>query len=325
MSMIPQRTRDRIVDSWSVVVLLPLLVVPFLSGVPLLQSLTHQVVIGTIAGFGVYIMLRMDLLTFTVPAFMAVGGYTAAKLAVAGTTNLIVLTVASFIVPVLFAIPIGLLVLRLRGVYFIFFTFILNEVLQVVIFVTPKLTGGPNGIADIPSPTLFGLTFGTSGLVVLVTVLLGIVAALVTLAVTQRYRSEFSSIQENEPLTQSLGLAVWRYRSIGFLASAGVSGLGGFALVNMLTTAHPSSFSSFSAINYVAYAIVGGRGSMLGTVVGAALLILTSNYFSSEGVYSAALFGVLLIVVVMAAPEGIVGEIRRFLEGRRLNAIREQQ
>lgn len=319
--MRPMRTRDLIADFWGVVLLLPLLAVPLMGHAPLLQSLTQQVVIGIIAGLGVYIMLRMDLLTFTVPAFMAVGGYTAAILATGGTTNLIVLMAAAFVVPVVFAIPVGFLVLRLKGVYFIFFTFILNEVLQVAIFETPALTNGPNGIADVPPTTLLGLSFATPQLVVMVTVVTGIVAAVITLIVTQLYRAEFSSIQENSPLAESLGLAVWWYRTIGFLASAGVSGLAGFALVDMLTTAHPSSFSSFSAINYVAYAFVGGRGTILGTVIGAAVLILTSNFFSSQGVYSAALFGVLLVVVVMAAPEGVVGEARRILEKRRLHAL----
>jgi ABC-type branched-subunit amino acid transport system permease subunit len=65
--------------------------------------------------------------------------------------------------------------------------------------------------------------------------------------------------------------------------------MGGFALVNMLLTAHPSSFSSFSGVNYIAYAIVGGRGSLLGAVVGSGLLVWISNLFSSQGQYSAGL------------------------------------
>ena len=64
------------------------------------------------------------------------------------------------------------------------------------------------------------------------------------------------------------------YRTIGFVVSAGVSGLAGFALVNMLSTAHPSSFASWSVNNYIAYAFVGGRGTMLGVVVGSALLVI---------------------------------------------------
>jgi branched-chain amino acid transport system permease protein len=266
-----------------------------------------------VASLAVYIMLRMNLLSFTVPTFMAVGGYTAAMISTHGATNLLLLLAGAFVMPVLIAIPLGMLVLRLKGVYFIFFTFILNEVAQVVLFETPGLTGGSNGIAGIPPVTFFGVALGQPNHLVLVTVITGILAAAATLAVTQRFRAEFAAIDENETLAESLGVAVWKYRTIGFVASAGVAGLGGFAVVNQLSTAHPSEFTSFSAINYVAYAFVGGKGTILGPVVGATLLILMSNYFSSQGAYAAALFGLLLMSVVMIAPGGIVGEMRRLL------------
>jgi branched-chain amino acid transport system permease protein len=134
-----------------------------------------------------------------------------------------------------------------------------------------------------------------------------LLAALITLALTHRFRPEFASIEENETLAESLGLVVWRYRTIGFMVAAGIAGLAGFALVNMLLTAHPSSFSSFSSVNYIAYAIIGGRGTMLGPVLGSGLLVWMSNMFSSQGQYSAGLFGLLLITVVTIAPGGLVG------------------
>lgn len=309
--MIPKRIRDFRIDSLGVLVLLPLLLIPVLSVSNLVYSLTNQIAIGITAAMAVYIMLRMNLLSFTVPSFMAVGGYTAALLATNGVTNLAVLLIAAFVVPMLLAIPIGVLVLRLRGVYFIFFTFILNEVLQVAIFETPTLTGGSNGIAGVPNATLFGLSFSTPALIVTVTVVAAVIAAIAALAVTQWFRPEFSAIEENETLSASLGVAVWKFRSIGFMASAGVAGLAGFALVHQLSTAHPSSFGSMSAINYVAYAFVGGKGTLLGPVIGAALLIYMSNVFGSQGEYAAALFGILLMGVVMIAPGGIVGLLRR--------------
>jgi len=311
--MTPKRVRDFAIDISGLIVLAPLLLAPLTTNSPLYYSLTNQVVIGLIASLAVYIMLRMNLLSFTVPTFMAIGGYTAALMSTHGVSNLLALLTGAFFVPVLVSIPLGALVLRLKGVYFIFFTFILNEVFQVAIFETPGLTGGSNGISGIPPVTFFGIELGQSNHLVLVTVITGILAATATLAVTQRFRAEFAAIDENETLAQSLGVAVWKYRTIGFIASAGVAGLAGFALVNQLSTAHPSEFTSFSAINYVAYAFVGGKGTMLGPVVGAALLILMSNVFSSQGTYSAALFGLLLITVVMIAPGGIVGEMRRVL------------
>lgn len=302
-----RRTEFRL-DKWALLLLLPFLAIPFLTSNPFQLSLAHQVVIGLVASLGVYIMLRMDLLAFTVPAFMAIGGYSAAMLAKGGTANLLALMAIAFLVPALVAIPLGALVLRLKGTYFIFMTYIVNEVLQLLFFETPKLTGGSDGISAVPPAALFGYELWSPRNLLLVTVTVGIVAAGVTLAVTHRFRPEFSSIEENETLAESLGVAVWKYRTIGFIASAGVSGLAGFALVNQLSTAHPSSFASFSAINYIAYVFIGGRRTMLGPFIGAVLLVAMSNAFSSQAAqYSAGLFGVLLLAVIMIAPGGLVG------------------
>jgi branched-chain amino acid transport system permease protein len=318
--MAPNRHRDFKLDLWGVALLLPLIAVPLVTASPLLNSLTYQSAIGVSAAMGVYVMLRMGLLSFTVPAFMAMGGYAAAMLAKSGTTNLLLLMVIAFVVPALVAIPLGTLVLRLKGVYFIFVTFIFNEILQLIIFETPTLTGGSDGISGVPPATLFGLSLHSPSTLVLVTVVVCIVAALGALAVTQRFRPEFTSIEENETLAESLGVAVWKYRTIGFVASAGVSGLAGFGLVNMLSTAHPSSFASWSVNIYIAYVFVGGRSTMLGVVVGSLILIVMTNVFSSYAQLSAGMYGLLLLVVMMAAPGGIVGTCIRLIDARKARA-----
>lgn len=320
-AMATENRRALVVDSWALLLLLPAAVVPLVTTNQFYYSLTNQLLIGLVAALSVYIMLRMDLLSFAVPAFMAVGGYTAAMIAKGGTTNLLVLIALAFLVPALIALPLGALVLRLKGVYFVLVTFVFNEILQLVLFETPKLTGGANGIAGVPSVTLFGMELGSNQMVVVVTLVVAIVAALVTLLVTHRFRPEFAAIEENETLAESLGLVVWRYRTIGFAVSAGVAGLAGFALVNMLLTAHPSSFSSFSGVNYIAYAIVGGRSTMLGAFFGTSLLVWTSNLFSSRGEYSAGLFGLLIILVVTVAPGGLVGTGRRVLLAARRHLL----
>lgn len=315
--MIPNRHRDFKLDISSIVLLLPLVVVPLVTTGPLANSLTYQFAIGVSAAMAVYVMLRMGLLSFMVPAFMAVGGYTAAILAKAGMTDVLLLMAITFIVPALIAFPLGLLVLRLRGIYFIFITFLFNEILQLILFETPTLTGGSNGIPGVPPATFFGKDLGAPSTLVLVTVLICIVATLCTLVVTQRFRAEFTSIEENETLAESLGVAVWKYRTIGFMASSGVAGLAGFALVNMLSTAHPSSFASWSVNSYIAYAFVGGRGTMLGMVVGSFLLIAMTNVFSGYAQLSAGLYGILLLVVMMAFPGGIVGTCVKLLDNRK--------
>jgi branched-chain amino acid transport system permease protein len=308
------RRRDFMLDISGVAVLLLLLVVPFSSTDPFMYSLTSQSAIGVCAALGIYIMLRLGLLSFAAPSFMALGGYAAAIAANAGTTNLVLLTLISAIVPALVALPLGALVLRLKGVYFIFITFVFNEILQIVIFETPTLTGGPNGITGVPPALFFGMGATSPSTMVVVTVAICIVSALFTLGITHILRPEFSSIEENETLAESLGVAPWKYRTIGFISSAAVSGLAGFALVNMLSTAHPSSFTTWSVNNYIAYVFIGGRGTLLGVVVGSLLLITMNDVFSSYAQLSSGLFGLLLVIVMMVAPGGIVGTITKVFD-----------
>ncbi len=287
----------------------------------MVYSVSNQALIAVIAAFSVYLMLRMNLLTFAVPAFMALGGYAVALAALAGVTDVFALTVLSFVVPAVVALPLGALVLRLRGVYFVLVTFVLTEILQLVLFETPRLTGGANGLAGIPATTVFGVALGDNRSVLLLATVLTLVSAGITAAVTRRFRQHFAAIEENEILAQSLGLVVWRYKALGFAVAAGLAGLAGFSLVNMLLTAHPTSFSGGAAVNYIAYTIVGGRTSILGPMVGSALLVWASNFFGGQGEYSQGLFGVLIIVVVLVAKGGIVGTVgsllRRLLPARR--------
>jgi branched-chain amino acid transport system permease protein len=294
----------------TVVVLLAAFAVPFLTEDPFVYSVANQIFIAVTAAFSVYLMLRMDLLTFAVPVFMAVGGYTVAIAGLkGGVTDSFALTALSFVVPALIALPLGILVLRLKGVYFVLVTFVLTEITQLVLFETPNLTGGSNGLVGMPPTTLFGLELADNRAVLLLAIGVTVAAAIITALVTSYHRQNFAAIEENETLAQSLGLVVWRYKVLGFVVAAGLAGMAGFSLVNMLLTAHPTSFSSSSSVNYIAYTIVGGRVSMLGPVVGSVLLVWMSNLFSNQGQYSQGLFGLLIIIVVLVARGGIVGTL----------------
>jgi branched-chain amino acid transport system permease protein len=282
----------------------------------MVYSVLNQVLIGVVATFSVWIMLRMNLLSFATPAFMAIGGYTVAIAGRYDITNAFLLTAGAFIMPALVAVPLGALVLRLRGTYFVLVTFVLSQIMQLVLFETPSLTGGSNGIAGIPAGTLLGTELATNRQVLLFACGLALLATLITAALTRYFRQHFAAIEENEILAESLGLVVWRYKALGFVVSAGVAGLAGYSLVNMLLTAHPSSFDSVTAVDFIAYTIVGGRSSILGPIVGSSLLIYATNLFGTHGQYAQGLYGVLILVVILAARGGIVGTVGALLRRR---------
>lgn len=296
----------------------PAMALPLAATDAAMISLLTQVMVAAMGAFSVYIMLRMDLLSFATPAFMAVGGYAVAILGVRHeVTDLFVLTAVAFALPFLLAIPLGLLILRLRGVYFVLVSFVIAQIVPLLLFETPQLTGGANGISGLPPVTVLGgYVIEDNNATLLMITGLGLVSTLMTALVTRTLRAQFDSISENELLAQSLGLAAARYKILGFCFAGGVAGLGGFGLSEMLITAHPSSFAAMSSVNYVAYVIVGGRSLILGPLCGAALLVSASNLFSMQGVISQGLFGVLLMLSVLFARGGIVGALRTLLSKR---------
>lgn len=314
-SLIDRIGRNEII---ALLVVVASLAVPLTTTNAAIVSLFTQIMIALMGALSVYVMLRMDLMTFAVPAFMAIGGYTAAIVGVRyNVTGLPLLALLSLVVPMVLALPIGLLVLRLRGVYYVLVTFVIAEIMPLLLFETPALTGGSNGISGLPSVALFGVPIEDNNSILTMTIGLTLLALVITIVVTRYYRHQFSAIKENEVLAQSLGLVVWRYKVIGFCVSAGVAGLAGFCLVEMLITAHPSSFQAISSVNYVAYAVVGGQSMLLGAVVGSGLLVWASNLFSFQGEYSQALFGILLMISVLFAKNGIVGLVHDLLSRAR--------
>ena len=286
----------------------------------LFYSIVNQALIGAGAALSVYVMLRMDLLTFATPAFMALGGYGAALLSLHGVTSVLVLLPASFLIPAVIALPLGALVLRLRGTYFVLVTFILSQILQLLLFNTPSVTGGANGLAGIPPSTLFGFAFEENGAVLLLSAVIALAGAVVTVAVTRAFAPHFASIEENEVLAASLGLPVRRYKALGFGVAAGLAGLAGYSVVNMLVTAQPTSFSAISSVDYIAYVVVGGKALMPGPVLGSALLVTATNLFGAQGQLAEGLYGLLIIGVVLGAKGGLVGAaaagLRRLRRGR---------
>ncbi|MHA6616322.1 branched-chain amino acid ABC transporter ATP-binding protein/permease [Pseudonocardia sp. DLS-67] len=293
------------------VVALAVLVVAFtlpkLTASPFVLFFTPTVIVAVLATLHVWLLLRVDLLSFASPSFMAVGGYAAAVTASRLTDDAVVLAVLCFAIPALVALPIGAMVLRLRGTYFALVTFVLAQVTVLLVQAGPDWLGGNSGISGFPPARLGESVFAARGPLLRYSVVLGIVGVLVVVAVTLRWRRHFAGIKENEPLAASLGLRPWLYKTLAFAAGAGIAGLAGLVLVNQIGNAHPDSFSPFMAVNHVAGAVVGGSGSILGPIVGAGILSWLTHVFAEQAEYAQLLLGVVLVVVVLVAREGVTG------------------
>jgi ABC-type branched-subunit amino acid transport system ATPase component len=204
------------------------------------------------------------------------------------------------------ALPLGLVLLRLRGTYFALVTFVLAQVVVLVIIIAEGPLGGSSGISGIPPATLGATTFAAAGDLVRFSVMVAVIGLVIAAVVSIVWRRHFAAIDENEPLAASLGLQPWLYKTLAFVVAAGVGGLAGLILINQLGNSHPDSFLPLSSVNHVAAAVIGGP-SFLGPGLGALLLSWLIHKFASQAQYSQLFLGGALILVTLFAKRGITG------------------
>ena len=282
------------------------LFVPKLTADPFLISFVPTVLITMLAAMHVWLLLRVKLLSFASPPFMAVGGYVLALVAMNVTSNALVLIVACLAVPALLAIPLGVVLLRLRGTYFALVTFVLAQVVVLIVVIGKGTLGGSSGLSGIPPATLGTTQFAAGGDLVRFSVVVALVGMTLAAIVSVRFRRHFAAIEENEPLASSLGLQPWRYKTYAFVSAAAVAGLAGLILINQLGNVHPDSFLPLSATNHVAATVIGGP-SFLAPGIGALILSWLVHTFASQAQYSQMLLGAALIVVTLFAKRGVTG------------------
>ena len=247
--------------------------------------------------------------------FFAIGGYTSAALSTAGAAAIgfapWLSLPAGVAASALVALVIGLPVLRLRGHYLAMATLAFGFIVSRVILGT-SLLGQADGISDVPAVRLFaGLALtGRRPLRVenyylaWTLVALGLLLAVNLLG--SRVGRALRAIHGNEEAAAAMGVDVGRYKLAVFVLSAVYAGVGGACLVHFNGGIGPGEAGVMKSVRYVALVAAGGMGSPGGTVaVSAALTFLSLR--GAFGLYDDAVFGALLVAIMLFAPEGLFG------------------
>jgi branched-chain amino acid transport system permease protein len=247
--------------------------------------------------------------------FFAIGGYTTAVLTTAGAaafsfTPWLSLPAAVAATAVV-ALVIGLPVLRLRGHYLAMATLAFGIIVSRVILGT-ALFGQADGISDVPGLRLFAglLLSGKRELrvqnyyIAWTLVVVGLLFAVNLIG--SRVGRALRAIHGNEDAAASMGINVGRYKLAVFVLSAVYAGAGGACLVHFNGGIGPGEASVMRSVRYVALVAAGGMGSPWGTVaVSAALTFLSLR--GAFGLYDDAVFGALLVTIMLFAPDGLFG------------------
>jgi len=195
---------------------------------------------------------------------------------------------------------------RVRGMYFALLTMTFIEVVRLTITYTPFL-GGFRALT-CPAPRLFAFEFATRVPYYYLVLALVAVTLLVLWKIEKsRIGEALSAIDECEPLAESIGVNVTRYRVFAFCTSAVFAGLAGAIYAPYTTVIGPSVFNMWATVVIWIQIVVGGGGSFWGPVVGAVFLVLLREYLPGTGAWENIFYAITVLGVLFFLPEGLVG------------------
>jgi branched-chain amino acid transport system permease protein len=212
----------------------------------------------------------------------------------------------------LVGVLLGLPSLRLKGFYFTLCSLVTQTVLTLAFIFFPRFTNGDTGLNQIAPPEWFG---GKPLAGVWFDFLLAAVGvggtALCAWLVPTRLGQRFIAIREDDVLAEVLGINVVRNKIIAFFVVSLYASIGGCLYATYVGFISPRAFDVLTSMNIWLFAAFGGRGTILGPVLGAVVLAPIPYLLQELQAFKDVLSGVLIIVVTLALPGGVVGELIR--------------
>jgi len=242
-------------------------------------------------------------------AFFGSGAYTAAILMKYVSQNMWLGLSMGILVGGILAAIFALICLRTPGVYFIFITLALGQLVWAVVFGWRSFTGGDDGMPGVGNPNIFsnltlsgGTTYYYFALVFFI-----ITFFIIHRIVTSPFGHVLVGIRENQTRIRHLGYNVWLYKFIAFIISGFLCGLAGaiWSYYNGFVSPRDASFElSAEALLIV---ILGGSGTLSGPIVGTIVVVLIKNIIAAYTERWLFVLGVTYILTILYARRGIVG------------------
>lgn len=263
--------------------------------------------------------LSLDLLVGTAglpslghAAFFGAGAYAAAIAAQRiGSDDLMLGLTAAVGVAALLAFVIGLFAVRSAGIFFLMLTLAFAQMVFAVAFQAVDITGGSNGLAGVHRPTLLGLDFsGPDALFELVATVFVLVLLLLWRVRSSTYGRALVGLRENERRMRALGYDTTRLKLSAFVLAGALAGVGGALSGWSLRFVSTNDVGIGRSIEAFVSVLIGGSGSLIGPAVGAAVVLFVERVLPSSIPFAETVLGVLFIVFVATARQGIVGLTR---------------
>ena len=298
-------------------VLLALLVaLPFVaqaSGQEFYIGVASRILIFALAAVSLNLILGFGgMVSFGHAAYLGMGAYTVGILMFHGVTSAWLAWPLAVLASGLFALAIGAISLRTKGVYFIMITLAFAQMLYYIA-VSVKAYGGDDGLSLASRSTLLpGVDLADDRIFYFaVLVLFTLVFWGVQRLLNARFGHTLQAIRENEPRMIAIGFPVYRYKLVAFTIAGALAGLAGVLLVNLNSFASPSMLQWHQSGVLMMMVILGGVGHLYGPVIGAVVFLLLEEILAGYTIHWQFGLGALLLLVVLAAPNGLMSLAQR--------------
>jgi branched-chain amino acid transport system permease protein len=289
-----------------------LLVLPALLGT-YLSEVMNNVGIYILMGLGLNIVVGFaGLLDLGYVAFFAIGAYSMAILTSQGSLGIGGLTFwtalpFSVLMAAIAGVVLGVPVLRMRGDYLAIVTLGFGEIIRILALsdMLKPYIGGAQGVLQIPKPPFLGGALVQPGQFYYIVLAGCLLAWFVSWRLSEaRLGRQWMALREDEDVAEAMGIRLVATKLLAFGFGAAFSGLAGALFASKLTSIFPHSFKLEISINVLSLIIIGGMGSLPGVVVGALILVGLPELLREFAEYRLLMYGALLVVMMLAKPEG---------------------
>lgn len=258
-------------------------------------TIIYGVGINGLLALSMYVVLAVGQLSLGQAAFMGIGAYTGALLTVKFGLPFPLVLAASAIVPALVALAVGGPTLRLTGVYLAIATLGLGEVIRILL-VNWDYAGGALGLSGIPERAGIVWIYGS-----LAIALFGFMAV-----GRSRVGRAMEAMREDETAAGVMGVILPRYRMAALVTSAALAGYAGALSAHVSSFIGANEYGFDTAVTILSYALLGGIGSPLGPVLGAAVLTLLPEVLRPLADFRLLINGAIIVLAVLFMPRGIL-------------------
>lgn len=269
----------------------------------------------TIAAIQFIALIGLDLLmgycgqvSLGQAGFMAIGGYTAGYLVINFNFPPLLAILAGMGLSLVCALILAVVTLRLRGLYLALATLAFSLLVDSFAVGFIDITGGPSGLVGVPSFSIAGFDFDTSLSMYYLAVGVSVVVLLMLFGgLRSRFGRAIIAIRTDQMAASALGVNVVRYKLVVFSISAVLASLSGSLYAFSFNFLSPDMVGVNKSFELVSMMVIGGEGTLIGSLFGCILLTLLPTIFQSLAYYKTLASGLLLILCFLYLPQGIYG------------------